>query len=1195
MSSSNNGSIVEMEVVKRNGNKDVVSFDKILKRIKTMGNKKPKISGINYTALAMKVIEQLCNNITTSKIDELTAEQCHSMYSVHPDYNVLAGRTIVSKHHKDTSGLFSEVMTRLYNYVDKNGKTVHLVNDEVMNAVRRYGDLFDAWCDYERDYLLDYFGFKTLERAYLKAINKKVVERPQHMWLRVAIGIHCTGLLVDGMGDLETKFVLDKVKETYDYMSKKYFTHATPTLYNAGTMIPQLSSCYLLAMESDSLDGIFNTMKECALISKGGGGIGVHIHNIRATGSQIRGTDGYSNGIVPMLRVMNNIAKYVDQCVVPETLIYTRNGPKMIQDCVAGETEIFGRGGGCEVILDVLEHNYVGELLEIDTMHSIFPLKITPQHPVYALDMGGFTSVHEISDALASSVVSLGWIDAGELDENSMIAYPIPMFEKDYANLSCDDCYMYGVMIGNICMFSSDTCVNALVIKNNETVLEFVLKYFEKICVGYTRENIGANVVKIDWNHSVHIPFRYSDFFYSKKEKHIQGKWLNLPLEKCRLILKGLFDMAGYISDHVIVFESPSMVLIECCRFLCMKMGVLTTGFIRERMLNVGVGSNGYGNSIHDLELEYEKTACYSISVPKTKEIRDLMSMNYDSGNNNAFDFVRYENYLLTRVKNIRNTQYNGVLYDLQMKTEHNYVLHNGLVHNGGGKRKGSFAIYLEPWHPDIEDFLAMKRNQGNDELKARDLFYGLWVPDLFMKRVKEGGQWTLFCPDECPGLADCVGDAFCALYESYEKAGKGRKVLKAQDLWLQIIDSQMETGNPYLLYKDACNRKSNQQNLGVIKSSNLCTEIVQYSDSEESAVCNLASIALPAFVLTKKDGSVVGYDFAELRRVARVITYNLNRIIDINAYPSEKAHLSNMRHRPIGLGVQGLADVFMMMGLSFCSEEARKLNMQIFETLYLGAVEESVDLAEKFGAYSSFEGSPASRGLLQFDLWDMESVGGGGSSVCSGELMYAKEWSSVKEKLGRVGMRNSLLVAPMPTASTSQILGYNECFEPITSNFYMRKTLAGNFIVANKYLVRDLIEAGVWNERVKNSIISNNGSVQHLDLSAVVGGDLIKEKYRTVWEMKMKNLIDLSADRGRFICQSQSLNLWQEKATRASLTSMHFYAWGRGLKTGLYYLHTLAKAQTQQFSIEPTLENSGGGVGDAGSSVESGCEMCSA
>jgi len=746
---------------------------------------------------------------------------------------------------------------------------------------------------------------------------------------------------------------------------------------------------------------------------------------------------------------------------------------------------------------------------------------------------------------------------------------------------------MYGVMLGNICMFSSDTCVNALMIRNNDVVLNFVLNYFEKNCVGYKRENIGTIGAKIDWNHTVHIPFRYSDFFYSKKEKHIQGKWLNLPLEKSRFILKGLFDMCGYNSEHVIVFESASMVLIECCRFLCMRMGVLTTGITRDRMLNVGVVGNGYGNSIYDLDLDYEKMSCYLITVPKTKEICELMGMEYVGvGFSESFEFVRHENYLLTRVKNIRKTSYDGVLYDLQMKEEHNYTLHNGLVHNGGGKRKGSFAIYLEPWHADIEDFLAMKRNQGNEELKARDLFYGLWVPDLFMKRVKEAGQWTLFCPDECPGLADCVGDAFCALYESYEKAGKGRKVLKAQELWLQIIDSQMETGNPYLLYKDACNRKSNQQNLGVIKSSNLCTEIIQYSDSSESAVCNLASIALPAFVLTKKDGTVIGYDFAELRKVARVITYNLNRIIDINAYPSEKARLSNMRHRPIGLGVQGLADVFMMMGLSFCSEEARRLNIQIFETLYLGAVEESVDLAEKWGAYSTFEGSPASRGMLQFDLWDMESGGSGGG----GELMYAKEWSVVKEKLSKVGMRNSLLVAPMPTASTSQILGYNECFEPITSNFYMRKTLAGNFIVANKYLVRDLIEAGVWNERVKNSIISNNGSVQHLDLSLVVGGDLIKEKYRTVWEMKMKNLIDMSADRGRFICQSQSLNLWQEKATRASLTSMHFYAWGRGLKTGLYYLHTLAKAQTQQFSIEPTLE---GGGGDG--AVEGGCEMCSA
>jgi len=547
--------------------------------------------------------------------------------------------------------------------------------------------------------------------------------------------------------------------------------------------------------------------------------------------------------------------------------------------------------------------------------------------------------------------------------------------------------------------------------------------------------------------------------------------------------------------------------------------------------------------------------------------------------------------YLASPIQSIETSEYDGVLYDLQLVKEHNYLLSHGLVHNGGGKRKGSFAIYLEPWHADIELFLAMKRNQGNEELKARDLFYALWIPDLFMKRVKGDGLWTLFCPDEAPGLADVAGAEFEELYMRYEAEGRGKKVVKAQEIWMAILDSQMETGNPYLLYKDSVNTKSNQKNLGVIKSSNLCCEITQFTSSEETAVCNLASIALPSFVIDSFGGQegVVGFDYQKLRRVARVITYNLNRVIDINEYPSEKSRKSNMRHRPIGLGVQGLADVFMRMGFAFTSEEAKDMNRMIFETIYLGAVEESMELADKHGPYETFAGSPASRGLLQFDLWE------GGMDGCVGGLFWKNEGLDIKQRLaksggvgGSGGLRNSLLVAPMPTASTSQILGFNECFEPITSNFYVRKTLAGNFVVANRYLVHDLIQAGVWDERVKNSIISNNGSIQHLDLSGVVDGAKIKEKYRTVWEISMKHLIDMSADRGRFVCQSQSLNLWQEKANRASLTSMHFYAWGRGLKTGLYYLHTLAKAQTQQFSIEPTA------VG-GGEEVEGVCENCSA
>jgi ribonucleoside-diphosphate reductase alpha subunit len=1178
------GSESEMMVVKRNGKKDNISFDKILKRLRTMGEMSPRVSGVVYTNLAMKVIEQLCNDITTSKIDELTAEQCHAMYSIHPDYNILASRVIISCHHKNTMDSFSKVMKKLYDYKDKQGKSVPLVRKEVYWMVKHHAKELDKMCDYSRDFLLDYFGFKTLERSYLKSIQKIVVERPQHMWLRVSIGIHCTGLKaveIENLNLMEEGGVWSKVRETYELMSQKYFTHATPTLYNAGTPLQQLSSCYLLQMESDSLDGIFNTLKECAQISKGGGGIGLNIHNIRATGSHIRGTDGYSNGIVPMLRVFNNTARYVDQCVHPETAIYTTSGVKRMCDCVVGETEIFGREGAVEVIQDVLEHSYSGEILEIQTMHSMEPLKITGQHPVYALcGQKKGLNFSLIENRLNKGICEFQWVDACELAVDDMLVYPIPTYSKDYVNITWEDCYMYGVILGDGSMNHSNDSSGyiSLHTHNKKDVLEFAEKYFNSRMVEYSVK-VDENITRIRWNRCVHLPFRYSDFYNEAKEKIVSGKWLNLPVEKSKYILKGLLDTDGCKGDEL-VFDTTSWYLMEACRFLCLKMGALTSGYIRDR-----VGQKH--TSIHGDVIENKKIS-YCVRIPRISDICKLVGMDYSD--NQFFKFMRVGGYLLSRIQTIGHSEYSGVLYDLQMNKEHNYLLSHGLVHNGGGKRKGSFAIYLEPWHADIELFLAMKRNQGNEELKARDLFYALWVPDLFMKRVKADGMWTLFCPDEAPGLSDVAGDDFEELYCRYETEGRGRKAVKAQEIWMSILDSQMETGNPYLLYKDSCNFKSNQKNLGVIKSSNLCTEIIQYTSSEETAVCNLASIALPSFIVESEDGAL-SYDYAKLRKVARVITYNLNRVIDINEYPSEKSRKSNMRHRPIGLGVQGLADVFMRMGYAFTSEEAKDINRKIFESIYLGAIEESLALGDKYGCYESFTGSPASRGLLQFDLWD------GGMDGCKG-LMWRNEWLDLKTRLvvagnnGRGGLRNSLLVAPMPTASTSQILGFNECFEPITSNFYVRKTLAGNFVIANRYLVQDLIHVGQWNERVKNSIIANNGSVQHLDLSMVEGGDKIKEKYRTVWEISMKHLIDMSADRGRFVCQSQSLNLWQEKATRASLTSMHFYAWGRGLKTGLYYLHTLAKAQTQQFSIEPTAVGAGGGdvVEEHGI-----CENCSA
>jgi len=804
---------IEMRVTKRNGQLEDISFDKILTRVKKLGQE-ANIQ-INYSSLVMKVIDQLYDKIPTTKIDELTAEQCAVMSTQHPDYGVLAGCIVVSNHQKNTNACFYDIVEELYNFKDVHGVHSPLVSRELYTISREMANYIEPMFDFSRDYLIDYFGFKTLERAYLFKVSDKILERPQHMWMRVAIGIHGNNM--------------DAVKETYDLMSQKYFTHATPTLFNAGTPRPQLSSCYLIAMESDSLDGIYNTLKDCANISKWAGGIGLHIHNIRGSNSLIRGTNGKSTGIVPMLKVFNDTARFINQ----------------------------------------------------------------------------------------------------------------------------------------------------------------------------------------------------------------------------------------------------------------------------------------------------------------------------------------------------------------------------------GGKRNGSFAIYLEPWHPDVEDFLEMKKNHGDEEMKARDLFYALWIPDLFMERVKENGKWSFFCPNECPGLSDVYGDAFKELYEKYESSDNVRKSVNARDLWFKILDAQMETGTPYLLYKDACNKKSNQKNLGTIKSSNLCCEIVEYSDDNETAVCNLASVALPTFVnLETKQ-----FDYDKLHAVTKVVTSNLNRVIDINFYPTEKTRRSNLLHRPIGIGVQGLADAFIMMDIAFHSDEAKAVNKLIFETIYHAALERSNEMAitlkkqthissdssrivsdlslkyslsaEHCGAYASFEGSPASQGILQFDMWNVEPS-------------YRYDWTKLKNSIVKHGLRNSLLLAPMPTASTSQILGFNECFEPLTSNIYSRRTLAGEFVVANNYLMRELIDLGIWNDKIKNNIIANKGSIQQLTIIP----EHIRNKYKIVWEMPMKHLIDMSADRGAFICQSQSLNLWLEDPNYNTLTSMHFYSWKQGLKTGIYYLRRKAKHQAQQFTLEPEKNDQEQKVDSPEHDI---CEMCSA
>jgi ribonucleoside-diphosphate reductase alpha subunit len=1123
----------EMKVIKRNGKMENISFDKILRRLKKIG--KEKNIKINFASLAIRIIDQLYTKIPTTKIDELTAEQCASMSSISPEYEVLALHIIVSNHHKNTQASFSATMNDLYNFRDINGKHTPLVADDFIEVVRENAELFDSMCDFSRDYLLSYFGFKTLEKSYLMHINKRIVERPQHMWLRVAVGIHGRDI--------------ENVRKTYELMSQKKFTHATPTLFNSGTPHPQLSSCFLLAMDDDSIEGIFKTISECALISKWSGGIGVSCSKIRAKGSIIRGTNGRSNGIVPMLRVFNSTCLYVDQCLLPDTPIYTTDGPIQIQDVRAGKTAIYNLTGQTEVVKNVLEHPYDGEICIIKSPY-FNDLYVTPQHPIATISVAAVNAPPEED-------YEVSWTDAAELRPgHDMIVFSIPQIPEPETppTQTLEDCYMYGLMLHSAGPFGKSNNCTLSIYKKFQDVTSFVETYLENHCCTYTTaEKKNAikdwNMVVYEWKRTINLPFRHTDFGDTTR---IHPEWLNLPEQHIKQILRGLIDAYSPIifGNHV-YYENPSAELIEGMRFLWLRLGVL-----------VKIGSQ---NLEDDIVLHFIKIP-YNIETREILNIdENIISLNVLYNGTAAEEYRRYKNYLLAPVTANELAEYSGVLYDLQMTDEHNYMVHHGVVHNGGGKRNGSFAIYLEPWHADVEDFLQMRKNHGDENLKARDLFYALWIPDLFMKRVKENGTWTLMCPNECPGLCDVYGEEFNKLYTKYEEEHRGRRTMKARDLWFQILDAQMETGTPYLLYKDAVNHKSNQKNIGTIKSSNLCSEITEYTDENETAVCNLASISLPAFVKRTDANSPLYYDYDELHEVAKTVAFNLNRVIDVNYYPNEKTRRSNMRHRPIGIGVQGLADVFMIMRIPFESEEAQKINKNIFETIYHAALESSCEIARSVGPYETFEGSPASQGLLQFDLWGYEQPND------------RYDWPALKENIKKHGLRNSLLVAPMPTASTSQILGNNECFEPITSNIYSRRTLAGDFIVVNKYMMTDLINMGLWSKELKDKIIANQGSIFQIEEIP----SEIKNIYKTVWEMSQKTLIDLAVDRGKYVCQSMSLNLWVEDPTYNILTSMHYYAHEKGLKTGIYYLRRRARHQAQQFTIKPEKKE-----------VE--CEMCS-
>jgi ribonucleoside-diphosphate reductase alpha subunit len=1133
----------EMYVLKRNGNSEIVSFNKILKRIKTIGNENN--IKINYTSLAMKVIDQLFNNITTTQIDNLTAEQCASMASIRPEYNNLAALISISNHHKNTDNSFFNVTNKLYNYHDKLDKHCPLITKDFFDTVSNNKDFFENIIDYNRDYLIDYFGFKTLERAYLMKLDGLIIERPQHMWLRVSIGIHGNNL--------------EAIKESYDLMSQKYFTHGTPTLFNAGTNRPQLSSCFLLCMSDDSIKGIYETLTDCALISKWAGGIGLHIHNVRASGSQIRGTNGTSNGIVPMLRVFNNTAKYVDQCVHPDTIVYTKQGAKKIKNIVIGD-KVVTDDGNYYKIGKILDYEYYGDLYILDVKHTLMPIKLTDMHPLWVIPNNTYyqRNFKDIINQLEHNLLVPEFIEVKKIDKNDFIGFPIPKYEKDIEQYTEDDCRFYGIMLGDGNISSVNNL--AYVSLNKDTkkdTMTFVENYLTNLNIHITYTYYDK-CVRLTWSRTNMFKFTYEMLYDANKEKYVMPNMLHLPKPKILNIIKGVLETDGKVTDHQIVLEITSLSIVESIRYILLRLGILTSGSVRDRTNESHISK--YGSLIQNKQISY------ILIVPKKQIICDLFK-NKKLTISGSFTFFEYKGYLFSIVnKNECIRNYSGRVIDIEVDNNyhHNFLTHNGLVKNGGGKRNGSFAIYLEPWHADVELFLEMRKNHGDEELKARDLFYALWIPDLFMERVKSGGNWTLMCPDECPGLSDCYGDEFNKLYEKYELENRGKKTIEARKLWFAVLDAQMETGTPYLLYKDAVNNKSNQKNVGVIKSSNLCTEITEYSDKNETAVCNLASISLPSFI----EGTEFNYD--KLHKTAKVITNNLNNIIDVNFYPTDKAYNSNKKHRPIGIGVQGLADVFMKLNLPFHSDEAKIINKHIFETIYHGALEKSCELAKLNEPYSTFQGSPASSGILQFDMWNVRPSN-------------RYDWPKLKNDIIHFGLRNSLLCAPMPTASTSQILGNNECFEPITSNIYNRRTNAGEFIVANKYMMKDLIDLGIWNEDIKNNIIANQGSIQHIQSIP----DYIRDKYKTVWEIPMKHVLDMAADRGAFICQSQSLNLWLEEPNYNNLTSMHFYGWKLGLKTGIYYLRRRAAHQAQQFTIEPKTNNNNNDDDEI-------CEMCS-
>lgn len=1114
-----------MKVKKRDGSFEEMRYDKITRRITIFCNDL-NMEYIDPTYVTLKVTQGIYDGITTTELDVLASETAASLVTTHPDYAKLAGRLAVSNLHKTTPKKFSQSIKELYSFIEpKTGKESSLISDEVYKFVIENKDVLDGAIEQDRDLIFDYFGFKTLERSYLLKIGNKIVERPQYMYMRVAVGI-CKG-------DVQMALRI------YDDLSQHFYTHATPTLFNAGTKRPQMSSCFLIGNKGDDIDGLFETIGDVAKISKWAGGIGLHVHDVRAKGAYIKGTGGESDGLVPMMKTYNEVARWINQCFAPETLLYTNNGVKRIDEIQSGDL-VLTKDRNYVEIGEVFSYHQNGGMIEIETKSTLKPLRLTDSHPLF-----GFKNTYnrigrqnsEYLNQLEKGIITPDWIDSGEYKVGDFVGKPIPKEIIDVVDFTDEDAFIYGLLLGDGHISRKEVGLSFNQITNQEEV-SFVIKYLDDRNINFwefNRDNspylqIRFSLSKLNW-------LNQDSLYNDKGEKRIHVKYSHLPLNKSIQIIRGLLKSDGGIyRKNEIHFYNTSEELIENLTYQVLRFGIPTYGSWQYRENN--------SDYLIEHGCKKEKTFSCDLRIPAFDKLAEVLNVEPIVKKN----WIVWDNIIYTRITSVKMLEdYSGKVYDLKIKEsseDPSYTLTSCLVHNGG-KRKGSFAIYLEPWHADVFDFIDLRKNHGKEEMRARDLFLAMWTPNLFMKRVEEDGDWSLFSPDEAPGLSDVYDDPykfkqdFTELYEKYEKEGKARKVVKARKLMDAIITAQIETGTPYMLYKDAANYKSNQKNIGTIKSSNLCTEIIEYSSPTEQAVCNLASIALPKYIIDGEFNHQLLYEYTYQ------VVKNLNNVIDLNFYPTEETKNSNFKHRPVGLGVQGLADVFCILNLPFESDEADKLQTEIFETIYFAAITSSKDLSKIDGPYSSISGSPIERGQFQYEMWGKKDE----------DLSGRWDWKSLRKEVVSYGVRNSLLVAPMPTASTAQILGNNEAFEPFTTNLYSRRTLGGEFIVVNKHLVNDLLKYNLWNDTIKNKLILENGSVQNIPEIPVN----IKEVYKTVWEMSQKRILQMAANRSIFIDQSQSLNLFIDNATKPKLLAAHLYGWKLGLKTGMYYLRTRA------------------------------------